>query len=186
MVSFSALWLPILLSAVFVFFVSSILHMALPYHKSDYRKLPEEDRVLDALRSASVTPGRAYHFPYTSHKEMKTPAAQERFKRGPVGLLTIIPSGPPAMGKYLGLWFVYCLLISAFVGCLAGLTHARGAEFHEIFHFAALTAFLAYAAAQLQDSVWKAQTWGVTFKHVFDGFLYALATGATFAWLWPK
>src|SRR5256885_12883633 len=186
MVSIAALWLPLLLSAVIVFVASSILHMVLPFHKSDYRKLPDEDKVLDVLRAVGVIPGPTYHFPHCTQKEMKTPETQERFKRGPVGLLTIIPSGPPAMGKYLGLWFVYCLLISAFVGCLAGLTHALGAEFHEIFHFAALTAFLAYAAAQVQDSVWKAQTWGVTLKHVFDGLLYALATGATFAWLWPK
>ncbi len=84
MVPITALWLPILLSAVIVFVASSIIHMALPIHKSDYRKLPEEDRVLDAIRSAGVTPGRAYHFPYTTHKEMKSPEAVERFKRGPV------------------------------------------------------------------------------------------------------
>ena len=38
--SLAALWLPILLSAVIVFVVSSILHMALPFHKNDYRQLP--------------------------------------------------------------------------------------------------------------------------------------------------
>ena len=49
MVPVTALWLPILLSAVIVFVASSILHMVLPIHKSDYRKLPEEERVRDAL-----------------------------------------------------------------------------------------------------------------------------------------
>jgi hypothetical protein len=102
MVPITALWLPILLSAVIVFVASSIIHMVLPIHKSDYRKLPEEDRVLDALRAAGVTPGPIYHFPYSTHKEMKSPEAVERFKRGPVGLLTVIRSGPPAMGKFLG------------------------------------------------------------------------------------
>jgi hypothetical protein len=58
MVPITALWLPILLSAVIVFVASSILHMVLPYHKSDYRKLPEEDKVMDALRAAGVTAGR--------------------------------------------------------------------------------------------------------------------------------
>jgi hypothetical protein len=90
------------------------------------------------------------------------------------------------MGKYLGLWFGYCLVISAVVGCLAAATHSAGADYHGIFHFVALTAFLAYGVAQLQDSIWKAQTWGVTFKHVFDGLIYALLTALTFAWLWPK
>ncbi len=36
------LWLPILLSAVFVFIVSSIIHMALPIHKGDYGKLTNQ------------------------------------------------------------------------------------------------------------------------------------------------
>lgn len=52
MISLVALWLPILLSAVIVFFASFIMHMVLTYHKTDYRKLPDEERVTDALRSA--------------------------------------------------------------------------------------------------------------------------------------
>ncbi len=39
MVPLSALWLPILLSAVIVFVASSILHMLLPYHRSDYNQI---------------------------------------------------------------------------------------------------------------------------------------------------
>ncbi len=57
------LWLPILLSAVIVFVASSLIHMVLPFHKNDYRKLPDEDKVMDTLRSAGVTPGPTYHFP---------------------------------------------------------------------------------------------------------------------------
>ncbi len=33
------LWLAILLSAVFVFIVSSVIHMALPVHKNDVRPI---------------------------------------------------------------------------------------------------------------------------------------------------
>src|SRR5688572_1588720 len=47
MVAVSALWLPILVSAVAVFVVSSIIHMTPLWHKSDYPRLPTEDRVLD-------------------------------------------------------------------------------------------------------------------------------------------
>ena len=92
MVSITALWLPILLAAVVVFIASSIIHMVLPYHRSDYRKLPEEERVTEALRAAGVTQGPVYHFPYSTHKDMKSPETMEKFKRGPVGLLTIFPS----------------------------------------------------------------------------------------------
>ena len=55
---------------------------------------------------------------------MKSPEAVEKFKRGPIGLLTVIPSGAPAMGKYLGQWFLYCVVVGIFVACLAGRTHA--------------------------------------------------------------
>src|SRR5437016_10971048 len=99
MVSLTALWLPILLLTVIVFVASSIMHMILPIHKADYHKLPEEDRVLDALRAAGVTPGQISFFPYTTHKEMKSPTVIERLTRVPVGSLTGLPSGPPAMGQ---------------------------------------------------------------------------------------
>ncbi len=186
MVSITALWLPVLLSAVIVFVASSIIHMVLPYHRSDYRKLPEEDKVLDALRAAGVTSGPAYHFPHCTHKEMKSPEAVEKFKRGPVGLLTVIPSGPPAMGKYLTKWFLFCVMISVFVASLAGRTLASGTEFLEVFRVAGATALLGYAASPIQDTIWKGQTLGVTVKHVFDGLIYALLTAGTFGCLWPK
>lgn len=185
MVPITDLWLPILLSAVIVFVASSIIHMVLPYHRSDYRKLPEEDKVLDALRAVGVTPGPMYHFPHCTQKEMKSPEAVEKFKRGPVGLLTVIPSGPPAMGKYLAKWFLFCVLISVFVAYLTGRTRGSGAEYLEVFRVAGTAAFLGYAAAQIQDSIWKGQPWSVTFKHVFDGLIYALLTAGTFGWLWP-
>jgi hypothetical protein len=186
MVPIAALWLPILLSAVIVFVASSILHMVLPLHKNDYRKLPEEDKVMDALRSAGVTPGRVYHFPHCTHKEMKTPEATEKFKRGPVGLLTVIPSGAPSMGKYLGQWFAYCLLVSYVVAYLTGRTLGPGMNYLVVFRVAGTVGFLAYGVGQIQDSIWKGQDWGVTLKHVADGLIYGLLTAGTFGWLWPR
>jgi hypothetical protein len=185
MVSIAALWLPIVVAAVVVFVASSIMHMLLPYHKSDYRKLPDEERVVDCLRASGVTPGPSYHFPHCTHKDMKSPETIEKFKRGPVGLLTLLPSGPPAMGKYLGLWFGFCLLLSFVIGLLGGTTFGPGARHHVIFHFFAITAFLGYGFGQLQDSIWKGQTWGVTLKHLFDSLIYALLTAEIFSLLWP-
>jgi hypothetical protein len=186
MVPITALWLPILLSAVIVFVASSILHMVLPFHKSDYRKLPDEEKVVDALRAAGVTPGPVYHFPHTTHQEMKSPEVVEKFKRGPVGLLTLMPSGAPAMGKYLVLWFLNCVVVGIFVAYLTGRTRVSGTQYLEIFRVAGATAFVGYGVGQLQDSIWKGQTWGVTAKHVFDGLIYALLTAGTFGWLWPR
>ena len=60
MTPLSALWLPIVLSAVIVFVASSIMHMLLPYHRSDYKGLPDEDKILPTLRAAGLK--RTPHF----------------------------------------------------------------------------------------------------------------------------
>ena len=44
MTALSQLWLPILISAVAVFVVSSVIHMALPWHRSDFPKMADEAR----------------------------------------------------------------------------------------------------------------------------------------------
>jgi hypothetical protein len=101
MIPLTALWIPILVSAVIVFFASFIMHMVLSYHKSDYRKLPDEDRVTDAMRSAGVTRGPAYFFPYCSFEEMKSAPMIEKMKRGPVGLFCAAQR-PTGDGKEYG------------------------------------------------------------------------------------
>lgn len=185
MVPLAALWIPIVLSAVIVFVASSIMHMVLPYHKSDYRPLPDEDKLLAALRAAGLTRG-LYHFPFCSHKDMKSPAIQEKFKQGPVGLLTIFPSGPPAMPKYLGLWFGFCLIIGLFVAYLTGHTVAPGAHYLAVFRVVGTAAFLGYGLGNLSNGIWKGQPWSMVIKETFDGLVYACLTAGTFGWLWPR
>jgi len=185
MVHLSALWLPIVLSAVIVFIASSILHMLLPYHKGDYQQLPEEDKVLTALRAAGLKRG-LYVFPYCTHKDMKSPAVQEKYKQGPVGMMTILPVGPPVLPKYLIQWFVYCLVIGFFAAYLTGHTLAQGAHYLAVFRVAGTAAFLAYGLGNLSNSIWKGQMWSMTIKEVVDGLVYGLLTAGTFGWLWPR
>jgi hypothetical protein len=185
MVPLTALWLPILLAAVIVFVASSIMHMVLPYHRSDYQRLPDEDKLTAALRAAGLTRG-LYIFPYCTHKEMKSPAMIEKYKQGPVGMLTVFPSGPPAMPKFLAMWFAYCLVIGLFVACLTGSTVAPGAHYRTVFRVAGTAAFLGYGVGQLVNSIWAGQPWSVTIKHVIDGLIYSLLTAGTFGWLWPR
>lgn len=185
MVALTALWIPIVLAAVIVFVASSIIHMVLPYHRSDYRKLPDEDKVTAVLRSAGLTQG-LYHFPFCTHKEMKSPEVQEKFKQGPVGFLTVFPSGPVNMGKFLGLWFVYCLVIGLFTAYLTGHTVAQGAHYLAVFRVAGTTAFMAYGLGGLSNGIWKGQPWSMVAKECFDGLLYGLLIAGTFGWLWPR
>lgn len=186
MVPLTSLWLPILASAVFVFLASWILHMLLPLHRGDYKKLPNEEAVLQAMRTAGVAPGN-YAFPHCAGpKEMGSPETVEKFKQGPVGMLNVLPSGPPAMGKHLTLWFLFCVVISVFAAYLAGRTLSEGAQYLAVFRVAGTVAFVGYGASQLSDSIWKGQAWGTTCKHIFDGLIYALLTAGVFGWLWPR
>ena len=185
MVSLVALWLPILLAAVIVFIASSIIHMVLPYHRSNYKKLPDEDNIRKILRAANLTPG-LYHTPFCTHKEMNTPEAKARFAEGPVALMTVFPSGPPNMGKFLGQWFVFLLLVGIIVAYLAVHTVAAGATYHRVFGVVGTAAFLAYGVGILSNGIWKGQPWSVVAKEVFDGLIYSLLTAGTFAWLWPR
>jgi hypothetical protein len=185
MVPLTALWLPILLSAVIVFIASSIMHTVLPYHRGDYRQLPDEDKLLAVLGGAGLTRG-LYIFPFSTHKDMKTRAIQEKYKQGPVGMMTVFPNGPVVMPKFLGQWFGYCLIIAFFVAYLTGHTVRPSASYLAVFRVAGTAAFMAYGLGQLSNSIWKGQTWSMTIKEVLDGLVYGLLTAGTFGWLWPR
>jgi hypothetical protein len=185
MVSLAGLWLPILLAAVVVFVASSIMHMVLPYHKSDYTRLPDEEKVLSALRGAGLKRG-LYMFPFCTHQEMKNPEVIEKYKQGPVGFLTVFPPGPVQLPKFLAQWFVYCLIVSFFAAYLAGHTVAPGTPYLGVFRVVGTAAFLAYGIGQLSNGIWKGQMWGMTIKEVIDGLVYGLLTAGVFGWLWPR
>ena len=83
MIGMHTLWLPILLSSVLVFVMSSLIHMASPWHKSDYPKVPNEDRVREALRPLAIPPGD-YMIPrVSSRQELRSPEFAEKLKQGP-------------------------------------------------------------------------------------------------------
>jgi hypothetical protein len=179
------LWLPILLSAVLVFVVSSLIHMMTPWHKGDYPKLPNEDRVMDALRPFAIPPG-AYMMPRASSmEEMRSPAFAEKMKRGPVMMLTVWPNGPASIKNSLVLWFLYSVVVGCFAAYVAGRALPAGAAFLQVFRFAGVTAFLGYSLALWQMSIWFHRPWTTTMKATVDGLIYALLTAGAFGWLWP-
>jgi hypothetical protein len=180
-----SLWLPILLAVVVVFVASSIMHMVLPYHKGDYKKLPEEEKTLAALRSGGLAPG-LYIFPYCTEKERNSPETKEKFKQGPVGMMFVRPSGDIQMGKFLGMWFGFLLVVEIFVAYLTGHTVEPGANYLQVFRVAGTAAFLAYGLGNLSNGIWKGQPWSVTIKEVVDGLVYGLLTAGVFGWLWPR
>mgnify|MGYP001028985600 CR=1 FL=1 len=185
MVSIVSLWMPILLSAVIVFVISSIIHMVLTYHRTDFDKVPDEDKVMDEMRKLGIPPGD-YLIPCAgSPKEMKTPEFIEKMTKGPVACLTVMKSGPPAMGKSLALWFVYCLVVGIFAAYIAGRALGPGAPYLTVFRFTGCTAFVGYSLALWQNSIWYKRSLKATLKSNFDGLVYALLTAGTFGSLWP-
>lgn len=186
MVSVISLWLPILLSAIIVFVISSIIHMVLPYHRTDFSKLPDEDGVMNALRKFNIPPGD-YVIPCAqTPNDMRTPEFLEKTKKGPVATMTVMKSGPPAMGASLAQWFVYCVVVGIFAAYLAGRAVGPGGEYLAVFRFAGTGAFAGYALALVQNSIWFKRKWSTTAKSVVDGLIYALLTAGTFGWLWPE
>jgi hypothetical protein len=186
MVQLTSLWLPILVSAVIVFVASSIIHMVLPYHRSDMRKLPNEDEALSALRRLSIPPGD-YGMPHPgSHEAMKKPEFIEKMKQGPIVLMTVAPGSAPSMTGPLALWFLYSILVGAFAGYLAGSVFAAGTQYLAVFRVVGTAAFMGYSFALLQHSIWYKRSWGTTIKSVFDGLIYGLLTAGVFGWLWPR
>jgi hypothetical protein len=180
------LWLPILLSSVVVFVVSSVIHMVLPWHKSDYPEIPNEERFMDALRPLAVPPGD-YMVPRpSSTQEMRSPEFAEKMKRGPVMVLTMMPNGPFAMGKNLVLWFVYSAVVEILAAYVAGTALPAGAPYLRVFQFVGVTAFIGYSVALWQMSIWYRRAWRLTIKATVDGLIYALLTAGIFGWLWPQ
>jgi hypothetical protein len=184
--SVAALWLPILVSAVAVFVVSSIIHMTPLWHKTDYPLYPAQDRVLDALRPLGIPPGD-YMLPRaTSTAEMRSPEFLEKMKRGPAIIMTVLPPWSGSMATNLVQWFVYALVVSLLAGYVAGAALPAGtATAGAICRFAGTTAFIGYAVALWQMSIWYRRAWSMTLKSTLDGLIYAAVTCGVFIWLWP-
>jgi hypothetical protein len=185
MISIAALWMPILVSAVIVFIASSIIHMAPLWHRGESPKLPDQDKVQDALRPFAIPPGD-YMLPRAEdHAAMKSPEFVEKLKRGPVMLLTVLPNGPISMGKSLMQWFLYVVGVSILAAYVTGHAFPPGTEYLTVFRFACTTAFIGYAVALWQMSIWYGRSWSTTFRATLDGVIYGLLTGGAFGWLWP-
>jgi hypothetical protein len=179
-----ALWLPILLSAVAVFIASSIIHMLLGYHNSNYAQIPDEEKFRDRVANLNIPPGE-YMVPYAgSSKAMQSESYQQKMNDGPVGMLTMMPNGPFAMGKNLLLWFIYSMIVGLFCAYLATLTLNTNSDYMTVMRIVGTVAFCGYALALVQNSIWTAKSWKTTLKFMFDGLVYALFTGGIFGWLW--
>ena len=182
MVALSSLWLPIVLSALFVFVTSFILHMVLQFwHRSDYQRAATDSALLDGIKAL---PSNQYMVPYCDWSKM---TAEERKARmsGPTGIL-MVRNPPPSFPATLAAWFVLCLVVSLFAGYVASVTVAPGAAYLHVHRVVGTAAFMTWGLGGLSEAIWYGRPWRVAFKDMLDGLLYALVTGGTFGWLWPN
>jgi hypothetical protein len=186
MTGLDELWLPLLLSSVIVFIASSIIHMASPWHKNDYPKLPNQDAIMDALRPLGIPPGDYFVPRPTDRAEMRTPEFAEKMKKGPVVVMTVFPPGPVSVGRNMGLWFVYTVGVGFFAVYVAGRALPVASNYLHVFRFIGATAFMGYSLALWQMSIWYQRAWSTTIKATIDGLVYACLTAGTFGWRWPK
>ena len=182
----SALWLPILVSAVGIYVASSVIHMVFRWHQPEYRKFPNEDDVRAAIRAGNTQGGGEYMLPYCeSPKDMGTPEMQKKLQEGPLGYLIISPPGlVPSMAKPLVLWFAFTLVTSAIIGYVAYKAILVPATFGQVARLTGALAFLAYATGGIQYGIWMGKPWKSVAKDVVDAVIYATITGVAFGMLW--
>ena len=177
------LWLAILVSAFAVWVLSAVFWMVLPHHQKDFRKLPDEDALIEALRAMGAGAGD-YAFPFACDSAArKDEELMKRWAEGPSGFMTIM--GRMSMGRNMLISFVIYVLCSVLIAYVLRHTLADGAGSGRVFQIGGTCGVMAYTLSSLPNSVWFGHTVRRVAASTFDGVVYGLATGAVFAWLWP-
>lgn len=176
-----SLWLPIIVASVVAFMAGAVIWMAMPWHKKQFKKTPDEEAVRAALKGC---PAGTYTVPNCPDNDsFKDPAMQQKFIDGPQAFITVIPSGLPKMGGKLAMMFIYNLFVAVLCAYVLSRTLGSGAEYLAVFRITGTVAFIAYGVAYIQESVWFGRPWSMTATTFLDALIYAVLTGGVFGWL---
>lgn len=182
----SQLWMPILISGLVVFILSAVVWIALPHHKSEWQGLPNEDDVLGALGRGNPAPG-LYTFPfYRDPKERENPVVKAKIEQGPVGYLTVIPSGVKGMGPMMLQAFIFNVVVACLAAYVAWHALGAGANYLPAFRIVGTVTLMAYTLAIVPESIWFGRPWRSFMLQSADALLYALVSAGIFGWLWPR
>jgi hypothetical protein len=183
MIPLTTLWLPILLSVVFVFIASNILHMAIPgWHRGDYGKLPDEQPVLNGLAKAK---SGQYIAPNVNWNKLPKEEL-DKLMEGPMALILLRNPGEFSFPRALISYVIYALVVTILIAYTGAVTLRPGTSYLEVFRVIGTAGILAYAFQSINQSIWYGKPWGSTTKDIIDGVIYGLLTAGTFGWLWPK
>lgn len=182
----SELWIPILVSGASCWVLSAIARTVLPHHTNEWRRLPTEPEMLEALRRHMPPPG-LYSFPFTVGADLNRADVRVALEKGPVGYVTIGRPGRPSMPKMMVQLLVYFTASSFLVAYVAW--HARlglGAPYRSVFRIVGTVATMAYALGTVPESIWFARPWKSFGLQLADSLACGLVTAGIFGWLWPK
>lgn len=180
----AALWLPILLSGIAVFFASFLAWVVIGHHTPDWNEIPDEGEVVDFIRAQGLRPGQ-YMFPMARTKEaMNNESRRQRIVSGPWGTLNIW-SQQANMARNLLQTFTLYLVTSFFIAYLATLALEPGATFSRVFQVTGTAGILAYAFGHVPNSIWFGTHRRPMLMDLIDGVSFGLITGLVFATFWP-
>lgn len=178
------LWMPILSSVVVEFFASSFAYMVLPHHRKDWGKAPNEDALLEFVRSHDIKSGQ-YMFPGCQNfNELKDPDVKKRYVAGPHGTLRVW-AGMPNFGRNLILTSLLYIVIGVFVAYLATIALNQRADFKSAFRFTGIAAVMTYCLGFVGNTIWYGQPLKPFLNDLAAGIVFGLLSGAVFGFLWP-
>jgi hypothetical protein len=170
-------------SAVVMFFWGFLWHGILGVGEGTMKKLANEEQSLDALRGATPEPGM-YAFPWMDENadESALTAFDEKYRRGPSGLIVIAPTGEPAMSsRELILQFADCLLLSFIAALLLSRALASLNSFPLKAGFVTLIGLYATLATNVPYWIWYRYPTDFTLSEMAEKVIGALLAGIVLA-----
>ncbi len=178
------LWVPIVLAAFVVMIGSTVVWMALKYENAEWKPIPGEDQLREAVRKLNLAMPGQYIFPHMMNQSPDL--AAKKMEEGPAGVLLLRKPGRFSMSSQLYKSFIYYLVVSFFVAYVTSHALPRGAEYLKVFQVAGASGFMAYGFALVPEAIWFGRTWKSVCKGLFSGLIYGCLTAGTFGWLWPR
>lgn len=182
------LWQPILLSTALVFIVSALVWTVLPHHQKEWKGLPGEQGVRDAIKAAGFGAG-IYMFPWADEKARRTPEHMAKVAEGPSGMVTLFAPGPMDMKAMMAKSIVGNLIVSfftAYVAHHAFVSWPAPPSYLKVFQVVGTVGFMTYGLGAWGDMVWFGKPLKSWLLQAGDALLYGLVMGGTFGWLWPR
>lgn len=163
----------ILIGSAVLFLWGAISWMVLPFHNQTIKKLPEEQLISDTLKTVVEEPG-LYFFPgHDNGNEVDRAAWAEKYKRGPVGVISFSPTGKTPMDAKNFIFEIVSDVVIAAIGMLLLLLTRDRVK--SLFPRALLVALLGVIAAISGHAMY----WN--WMHFPGGFIFVNAADTVFS-----